>query len=266
MRNNTPVIVGAIAVVALVVTGLWLVSGNSKGPSGLTGTTWQLSAITEQTPTFQGVVPAAEQANYAIAFNDDGTYTGRADCNAIAGTYTTGRNNSITIEAGASTLIACPGDSYGPLFAHAITTATTYAIANGDLTLSRDDGASMTFVAGSAGKVVGPDGDPHRVAVARRRRPRRRPRQPDALPHAVADAVADPDGVPDPVAHAHGIADRGADRQAHRQAHRDAVAHADRPRQSPRRRRPRTRRPSRRPPTPRRRPRPAETSRARAGS
>ena len=87
MRNNTPVIVGAIAVVALVVAGLWLVSGNSRGPSGLTDVNWQLSAITEQTPTFQGVVPAAEQPNYAIRFNTDGTYTGRADCNAIAGTY-----------------------------------------------------------------------------------------------------------------------------------------------------------------------------------
>ena len=113
MRNNTPVIVGAIAVVALVVAGLWLVSGNSRGSSGLTDVNWQLSAITEQTPTFQGVVPAAEQPNYAIRFNDDGTYTGRADCNAIAGTYTTGRNNGITIEPGASTLIACPATPTG---------------------------------------------------------------------------------------------------------------------------------------------------------
>ena len=70
-------------------------------------------------------MPAAEQPSYAITFNGDGTYTGRADCNSISGTYTTGRNSGITIDAGASTLIACPGDSYGPLFAHAITTATT---------------------------------------------------------------------------------------------------------------------------------------------
>ena len=160
MRNNTPVIVGAIAAVALAVVGLWLILGNSGGPSGLTGTNWQLSAISEQTPTFQGVVPAAEQPRYAITFNDNGSYTGIADCNAISGTYTTGRNNAITIEAGASTLIACPGDSYGPLFAHAITTATTYAIASGGLTLSRDDGASMTFVAGSGGAVVVPTATP----------------------------------------------------------------------------------------------------------
>ncbi len=263
MRNNTPVIVGAIAVVAVVVAGLWLVSGNSRGPSGLTGTNWQLSAITEQTPTFQGVVPAAEQPNYAITFNDDGTYTGRADCNAIAGTYTTGRNDSITIAPGASTLIACPGDSYGPLFAHAITTATTYAVANGDLTLSRDDGASMTFVSGSAGKVVAPTATPTPSPSPTPTASPIADTQPDALSHAVADAVADPHGIPDPLAHADGIAHRGADRQAHRQADRDALAdpvahgqaHGRPPRPSRRLRR-----------LPRRRPRPAGISRARAGS
>ena len=159
---------------------------------------WQLSAITEQTPTFQGVVPAAEQPNYAITFNDDGTYTGRADCNAISGTYTTGRNNGITIAAGASTLIACPGDSYGPLFAHAITTATTYAIANGDLTLSNDDGATMTFVAGSAGSDRRPDADPHGLAIADAHGLPDAHAQPDALPDAVADAVT---ASPTPVAH-----------------------------------------------------------------
>ena len=97
-NNNIVLIGGAIAVIAIVVAGLFLVSGNGRGSSELVGTNWQLSSITEQTPTFQGVVPAAEQPNYAITFADNGTYTGRADCNAISGTYTTGRSNEITID------------------------------------------------------------------------------------------------------------------------------------------------------------------------
>ena len=272
MRNNTPGHRrrhrGRRARRRRPVAGL----GNSRGPSGLTDINWQLSAITEQTPTFQGVVPAAEQPNYAIRFNEDGTYTGRADCNAIAGTYTTGRSNGITIAPAASTLIACPGDSYGPLFAHAITTATTYAIANGDLTLSNDDGATMTFVAATAGNVVAPTPTP---TASPSPTPTASPTptpSPTPLAHAVAHAVADPHGVPH----------RRRPRPRHRRPRsRPASPRRSRPRRPRRRRAPR---PSRREPDPRprrrpsrrrarrpsrrrpRRRRPAETSRARAGS
>ena len=144
MRRFALVLIGVLAT-------LTLAGCNRNDSSGLTGTPWQLSAITEQTPAFQGVVPAADQPNYSITFNTDLTYNGRADCNSIAGTYSTSGSNGITIVPGPSTLMACPGDSYGPVFAHAIGTATTYSIANGQLTLSRADGATMTFVAGVAG-------------------------------------------------------------------------------------------------------------------
>ena len=144
MRRFVLVLIGLLS--TLAVAGC-----NSNDSSGLTGPLWQLSAITEQTPAFQGVVPTADQPNYAITFNTDGTYSGRADCNAIAGTYKTSGKDGITIVPGPSTLMACPGDSYGPLFAHAIGTATNYTVANGQLTLSRADGATMTFVAGVAG-------------------------------------------------------------------------------------------------------------------
>jgi heat shock protein HslJ len=144
MRKLVRVLLGV-----LVAAGL--AACNSSSSSGLTGTPWQLSAITEQTPAFQGVVPAADQPKYAITFNADGSFTGQADCNSMAGSYTTSGSNGITITPGPTTLMACPGDSYGPLFAHAIGTVTTYAVANGQLTLSRADGASMTFVAGVPG-------------------------------------------------------------------------------------------------------------------
>jgi hypothetical protein len=138
---------------------------------------------------------------------DNGTYTGRADCNAISGTYTTGRNNAITIVAGASTLVACPGDSYGPLFAHAITTATSYAIANGELTLTDNEGGTMTFVAGSAAAVVVPTPTPRRRdAVADGLLAA--PRVTTSPPRRGADADR---GVADPGAYAGPDAYRGTD-------------------------------------------------------
>ena len=65
----------------------------------LTGKTWQLTAITEKVPAFQGVVPAADQANYTIEFKSDGTFDAKADCNQMSGTYTTTSTGGLTIVA-----------------------------------------------------------------------------------------------------------------------------------------------------------------------
>jgi heat shock protein HslJ len=148
--NRNVLIVGGIAVIAIVLIAVFFLT-RGGGTSGLTGTQWQLASIKQTAPAYQGVVPAADQPRYTITFNADGTYSGTADCNQISGTYSTSGSNGITINAGASTLAMCPEDSFGPLFAHAITTATTWSIASGQLTLSRADGAAMTFVAGVPG-------------------------------------------------------------------------------------------------------------------
>ena len=50
------------------------------------------------------------------------------------------------------TLMMCADpESFGSIYAHALTTATTWAVANNQLTLSRVDGATLQFVAGTAG-------------------------------------------------------------------------------------------------------------------
>jgi heat shock protein HslJ len=121
----------------------------SSGSGNLTGKDWQLTAITEKVPAFQGVVPAADQARYTITFNTDGTFSGTADCNAISGTYKTS-GSSLTITMGASTRVACPEGSFGDLFAHALANAVSYAIANDQLTITLKDGGTLTFVVGAA--------------------------------------------------------------------------------------------------------------------
>src|SRR6187397_1946732 len=88
-----------IAVLGVAIGALLLFAFLNRGPDAgaLTGPTWQLAAITGQAPAYQGVVPAAEQSRYTIAFADDGSFLAKADCNAVAGTYELDRRDGITI-------------------------------------------------------------------------------------------------------------------------------------------------------------------------
>ncbi len=114
-----------------------------SGPT-LTGKPWALTAVTSKTPAFQGVVPAYQQPDYTITINTDGTYSGTAACNQIAGTYKTS-GNGLTITAGAPTLAFCPDSDFGSIFAHSLTEAATYAVTNDTLTIALTDGGTMTF-------------------------------------------------------------------------------------------------------------------------
>jgi heat shock protein HslJ len=152
-QQRTPTNIAAIAGIGLaVVVGivlLALLTGRNPDTSGLIGRTWQLAAITGQTPAFQGVVPAEEQPRYTIAFADDSTFSARADCNTMIGTYALSGPDGITITPGPSTLMACPEGSYGSLFAHALETVTTWVITDSELTLTTSDGGTGTFVEGT---------------------------------------------------------------------------------------------------------------------
>ena len=156
MQNRSQATNVALIVIGVIVAGLLLFSFLNRGTEtgSLTGRTWQLASITGQTPAFQGVIPAVEQPLYTIAFGTDGTFAARADCNSLAGTYTLDRSDGMTITPGPSTLVACPDGSYGSLFAHALATVTTWAIAGADLTLTTTDGGTGTFVDAADAPVV----------------------------------------------------------------------------------------------------------------
>ncbi len=96
-------------------------------------------------PAFQGVVPAADQANYTIEFKSDGTYSGKADCNAIAGSYTTTSSGGLTIALGPTTLVACPEGSLSSQYITALGNAASYAIANSQLTITLKDEGTLVF-------------------------------------------------------------------------------------------------------------------------
>jgi heat shock protein HslJ len=120
-------------------------SAAAGGGTDLTGKTWKLTGITEKVPAFQGVVPAADQANYTIEFAADGTFQAKADCNQVSGTYTTTPTGGLTIVPGPSTLVACPEGSLGSQYATGLGNAASYSITESDLTITLKDEGTLVF-------------------------------------------------------------------------------------------------------------------------
>jgi heat shock protein HslJ len=121
----------------------------SAGDQGLTGKEWQLTAMTEKVPAFQGVVPDADQSKYTITFADDGTFSANADCNQLSGTYETqdpaASSGPLTITPGPMTLAACPEGSLGDLYVVGLSSAASYAIESDVLTVTLVDEGTLQF-------------------------------------------------------------------------------------------------------------------------
>lgn len=137
MRSRTLIALAIAATVALAAC-----SGSS---SSLTGKTWQLTTLTERVAHFLGGVPEADQANYTIEFKSDGNYQAKADCNQTSGTYTTTSDGGLTIEPGPTTLVACPEGSLSDQYIQGLTIASSYAIVDGELTITLKDGWTLVF-------------------------------------------------------------------------------------------------------------------------
>ena len=96
-----------LSVIALVLAACAPAATPTPAPaSTITGIVWQWISVTDQSTQVTTVVPNSE--NYTIIFNTDGTFTGKADCNNIAGTYS--QTNGFSIKLGPSTLAFC-GDA-----------------------------------------------------------------------------------------------------------------------------------------------------------
>lgn len=131
-------------------TSAILAACGAASSAGLTDKDWQLTAITEKVPAFQGVIPAEDQSRYTINFNTDLSFAATADCNQVGGTYKTPGDNRITIDVTISTMAFCPEDSFSVLYTHALARATSYAIVNETLTITLDDEGTLVFVVGPA--------------------------------------------------------------------------------------------------------------------
>jgi heat shock protein HslJ len=113
------------------------------------GKDWQLTALTIAVPPFQGAVPEEQQPNYTITFNQDATFSAKADCNTLAGGYTTpdatASTGTLTITPGPINLIACPAGSLSNLYIDALGQSATYAIADNLLTMTLVDGGTLQY-------------------------------------------------------------------------------------------------------------------------
>ena len=128
----------------VLVIGASLIAACSSG-SSLTGKTWQWTAMTTTTPTSQSVVPTDQQANYTVEFKTDGTFASKVDCNQVSGAYTTTASGGLTIVPGPSQLAACPEGSLAPIFLAGLSSAASYTITDGALTITTQDASTLTF-------------------------------------------------------------------------------------------------------------------------
>lgn len=101
------------------------------------------------------MVPAADQSRYTIEFQADGTFTAKADCNQVAGTYEVHHGGSggggkplppgpeggdMSILPGPSTLAACPHGSLADLFVIGLGSVASFGITGNELTLTLGGG------------------------------------------------------------------------------------------------------------------------------
>jgi heat shock protein HslJ len=85
---------------------------SSSDSNTITGIVWQWESVKVQ-PTGE-ITTVPDPENYTLIFNEDETFTGTADCNAISGTYS--QASGFTITVGPSTMAFCGEDSLDQQF------------------------------------------------------------------------------------------------------------------------------------------------------
>ena len=137
-----------LVVAGLLIASVSVLAGCASEYGGdITGPTWHLISLTTNTPQRAAPVPADARENYTITFNDDGTFSAKADCNQVAGTYTITGNAQISIAPGPTTLAACPDGSLGEAYVVALAQAATFTTTTDQLTLTLTDDGTLTFQA-----------------------------------------------------------------------------------------------------------------------
>ena len=103
--------------VLLLCLGVSLLSAcgsqeEERASDSITGVVWQWQSLTNQSTGETNAVPDPE--DYTILFNEDGTFEGQADCNAISGTYSI--DDDFDIAVGPSTMAFCGEGSLDQLY------------------------------------------------------------------------------------------------------------------------------------------------------
>ena len=93
--------------------------------------------------------PVDDPTAYTVAYNEDGTFQFRADCNSGGGSYTTegGFNGSLSMQGGPMTLAACPPESRSDEYLGYLFAAQAYQLQPGGVVLELilPGGGTITF-------------------------------------------------------------------------------------------------------------------------
>jgi heat shock protein HslJ/uncharacterized protein YraI len=128
----------------------------------LVDTLWQWISLVETMPAAQSVVPDPE--NYNLVFRADGTYSAKADCNQLMGSYEL-LGSQLRLESGISTLAECGPDSSYDFYSSLLEQVDGVGTREGVLVLLlADEAGIMNFEnAGEAPEIQEPqviEGDP----------------------------------------------------------------------------------------------------------
>jgi hypothetical protein len=122
--------------VAFVVAAS-LVLGACGSGNSLTGKAWQWNAWTTVTPPAQSDVPSP--SSYTVEFRTDGTLQAKADCNTVAGTYTSSASGGLKIALDTSALAPCGAESLSGTFVEKLGLAISYTFFRSEMTINLQD-------------------------------------------------------------------------------------------------------------------------------
>jgi len=138
-----------LAGLAAFVLAVCAACGGSEQGSDLKGVAWHWSAVREGEGSV-GLFPILEPENYLLRLDDDGTFIGRADCKAIAGTYSLS-GSELTLDLRPTTKRRCSKGSHAQRYIDLLGRVATYEIYDkGALALGLANNAGHMYFSTSA--------------------------------------------------------------------------------------------------------------------
>ena len=129
---------------------------NSGNKAQLVANEWQLKEMT----TTDGKVELPQRVP-TIVLTDTNTMYGFSGCNRFFGRYST-EGNTIKLEPGGSTMMACPDLQFEDKFMKTLAVMTTYSIENKELKLTdKDRKQTLVFIPKTAEQTIGVANDAH---------------------------------------------------------------------------------------------------------
>ena len=132
------------ALVVLIAVGC----GGSDQSSDVKGVVWRWTATLHGLDSSMGVSAVPGIGNYLLTLGEDGTFSAKADCNILGGTYSM-FGSDLTLQPGPMTNIACGKDSQSDEYVALLKRVATWEIyGDGQLALAlQNDAGYMYFSA-----------------------------------------------------------------------------------------------------------------------